>query len=40
MQAERPVKEATEFASEPWGGAEVVAAPEVSDVSWDFKCFY
>jgi len=34
VQAERPVKEATEFASEPWGGGDVAAvAPEVSDWS-------
>ena len=34
MQAERPIKEATEFASEPWGGGDVAVAPEVSDVSF------
>jgi len=34
VQAERPVKETAEFASEPWGGGDVPAAvPEVSDWS-------
>ncbi|GFY42438.1 40S ribosomal protein SA [Trichonephila inaurata madagascariensis] len=34
VQAERPVKDAAEFQSEPWGGGEVApAAPEVSDWS-------
>lgn len=33
VQAERPVKDTTEFQSEPWGGGEVVTATqEVSDV--------
>ena len=34
VQAERPVKDTAEFASEPWGGGDVAAvAPEVSDWS-------
>ncbi|GIX99472.1 symplekin [Caerostris darwini] len=34
VQAERPVKETTEYQSEPWGGGEVVAVPtEVTDWS-------
>jgi len=34
VQAERPVKETTEFAPEPWGAGDVAAAaPEVSDWS-------